>query len=171
MTHRRTNADYTNFPRIFSNTYWAGFKVPQGNEMPITIANRNRFVADYNITRNENNPPRALKLHNPRYINIVRLGTEFFDHGEFYRNNLGGYVLIISPYAEDHVERDRKLTELGWQKIYPLYHSSATTYVKIVPCPLPRTNKQKLQLLKELFRVLENEDMNPDMLKYHLRQI
>lgn len=169
MANRRNNADYTDFPKIFGGTYWGGFGFTYNEEREAIILNRNRFVADYNITRKEKDPPRLLGLHNPRYVCLPGMSTSIFDHSESYRNVFGDYVLIASPYAYDYPERDRKMTELGWEKIYPLYHSSATTYVKVVPRPLPRKNKDKLPLLQKLYKVLEDKNLDLFHLKYYAR--
>lgn len=168
MNHRHNNADHTAYPSIFRSTYWGGFGFEDNQEMNTIVSNRNRFVQDFNIVRVEKRCPRVLKLHNPRHWNLV-FHTQYFDHTELYRNVLGDYVLVVSPYRLDFVERDDKMEALGWQKTYPLYTTNATTYVKIVPRPLPRTQQEQLPLLQQLFHVLDNKDVGLPMLKYHLR--
>ena len=116
----------TDYPKIYKKTYWGGFKT-NINITPEIINNRNRFIIDYSITK-------CLGIWDiPKYIEKITSYNynvnEYLDHVEIYKmSNSSSYLLVSSPYG-DHFDVYR---EKGWIQIYPLYSTTATTFVKFM---------------------------------------
>ncbi len=55
---------------------------------------------------------------------------DILDHVECYKTKNRDYILISSPYTDSKEEEYKKR---GWEKIYNLYASHATSYIKIMP--------------------------------------
>ena len=144
MKSDKKNLNYlTKYPKLFGNTYWAGFK-DSGKHLDEIINNRNKFIEDYNIKKN------ICCSKIPKYINkeFEKYNNDYFyDHPEFYINNDNDYVIIISPYAGGEKSKegeDEFLNNSPFTKIYPLYFIDAITYVIIIICR-NNTNKWSIE--------------------------
>jgi len=111
----------TQHPKMYRITYWGHPKYD--DSYANIIDNRNKFPNDFDIKcymSNYKRPQYILKEIKPRYI----------DHPEVYINKDRDYVIISSPYSpkcsEYHLAN-------GWTEIYPMYNSSARTFIKKIP--------------------------------------
>ena len=115
-------ADATAYPKIFSKVYWGWFEFSEQLE-DIIISNRNQLITDFDIARCKS------KSKIPAYVDNI-INPSYLDHSEVYHNTDGDYIIISSPYgtpkAEDHLTN-------GWSEIYPIYNTSARTFMKKVP--------------------------------------
>lgn len=119
------NCQLTDYPNIYKRTSW-GHKF--GNESltdPTIVHNRNRFVADFNISRH------AVNKHTGYFLQTM-MATRgigmLFDHSEVYTTTTGEYLILVSPYGC----KNAKLAELcGFEPVYDLYSNSASSFVKI----------------------------------------
>lgn len=114
----------TNYPKIYINTYWAGFKIeenfhPERWVKPI-IENRNLFIFDYNI---KSFKKRTIKIQN--FLNEEQKYLPL-DHTEQYITHDKKIIVITSPY--DHIDLE-PFEARGWIKIYPLYELGAVTFL------------------------------------------
>jgi hypothetical protein len=107
-----TNAELTNFPKIFTKCYWGGFR-EETKDISEIVENRNRFALEFNIEKfvDGSRPQNGLGL---------------FDHCELYKCK-AGFVYIISPYLE---VPDEILARFGFRNNDPLYYANAYTYLK-----------------------------------------
>jgi hypothetical protein len=135
------HCDLTNYPRIYGETYWGGFKSDVNSKFanPEIINNRNRFITDHNIVKSV-----TYCRTEPKFIyNLVDVNIHYYlDHVERYRMANGDYILISSPYTDNY---DKEHIENGWTKIYPLYSSGKTdsTFMKITNFKIYRENLRR----------------------------
>ena len=110
--HAQTWAEMTKYPRIF-DVYWGNFSLPSrpGDDV---IANRNKFVEDYNI----------VKEGGPRYAH-GEVPQVWDDHAEVYKC-AGGFISVRSPYKGR--VKSTPVPE-GWKEVPPLYRADARTIV------------------------------------------
>jgi len=106
--------------KIFKPSLWYS----RLNEKPMQecINNRIKFAAEY-----------ALRRYLDRGY-TTQYG-EHEDHPEAYRTKHGTDILLYSNY-ERHLNAEKAAADkeiLWFKKIYPLYHSGATTYLVEVP--------------------------------------
>jgi len=129
--------ELTDYPDIFI-CYWGNFKVRDLNITPTIIENRNKLVKDYDIldckprgiTRRTNRQLRYTKYIRKYLYDNKELEDHFpqhADHREYYKIP-NGTLLIHSPYREYDEENELA----GFQRIYPVYTSSAYSYAKIL---------------------------------------
>lgn len=119
--------ELTNYPRIYTHTYWGAFGADTRPAKTEFIQNRNRFIHEYNIKKS---------AHRPKYIQKILDECEaagvHLDHVECYANDNNEYVIVSSPYDTTEPNR-QKYAEKGWTHIYKLYVDEADTFIKIIP--------------------------------------
>lgn len=114
----------TKYPKIYSRTYWGSSSYENCGDN--IIENRNKFIEEYKII-NICKTQRCDKFRRvfSKYVDL--------DHVEYYTVNGDSNIILVlnSPYCVND-EEHAKLVEHGFKKIYPLYHNSAQSYVKII---------------------------------------
>lgn len=129
--------DKTNYPEIFSNTYWGQCDYDEQTKereknLDEIFTNRNNFIINYKIKKYKTNQPQYLLKHIYKYKYDCQPIISEYDHVEFYETMDNTYIIVISPY-NDGPECDEKLNNLGWTKINNLYSFSGSTYIKFIP--------------------------------------
>jgi len=108
--------------KLFKNTYWGNFELSKENnkyeDFEQIFKNRDLFVDEYKIVKNTEKKQRFIC----EYLKHLEK-TQKMDHTEVYIDSDGKYIIVNSPYGE---EKQIK----GFEMIYKLYASSATTYIK-----------------------------------------
>ncbi len=140
----KRNYSLTNYPNIYKNTYWGNFIKREDTDINSIIENRNKFITDFDIKSIQKNLPEYiykalwkllieknldLKLIRDKWrcSDLINNYCTFFDHKETYKTKSGNFIIVFSPYNELDGE---KIEELGFERIYNLYHKDAFTYVK-----------------------------------------
>lgn len=143
MTTTKTHADFTKYPKIFSQVYWGAF---EGESAKDIIDNRNDFIKEFNIKSRYRFPQYMWKKYgvftDRHWVDEkATLGKWIIppmnkrcklDHIEIYKTRDNKCVIVNSPYSVSEAEEE-KILELGYVKYKPLYNSMATTYIHIVP--------------------------------------
>lgn len=141
MQPPKTHADFTKYPRIYSQVYWGAF---QGASAQDIIDNRNEFIKDFDIKSRYRLPQYMKKKHGysvdrnwedekERKLNVFYQPKRCkLDHVEIYKTKDNRCVMVNSPYCVSEAE-EAKILEMGYTKYKPLYNSMATTYIQIVP--------------------------------------
>ena len=111
----------TQHPKMYQNTYWGHPKYD--DSYANMIDNRNKFPNDFDIKCYMS------KCKRPQYI-LEEIEPRYIDHPEVYINKDGDYVIISSPYSPQDSEYH---LANGWTEIYPMYNTSARTFMKKVP--------------------------------------
>jgi hypothetical protein len=110
--------EYTQFPKIFSKTYWGNFKLLNEHPCPEYIfENRNEFIKYFNIKSVYKMPYNMQK----KYDYIFKEG----DHFEIYKTNDKKIIIVNSPYHHREVHN-------SFIKCKPMYNSDATSYYLII---------------------------------------
>jgi hypothetical protein len=125
----KTHADYTDYPRIFNQTYWGAF---QGEAAKDINDNRNNFVKEFHISRKYKTPKYMFykisnlitRTYNSKYMKI--------DHMELYKTKNNTCVIVNSPYYVSP-EEEETILNLGFCKYPPLYNNMALTYITEIP--------------------------------------
>ena len=120
----------TKYPQIYTSVYWGNFVYDISNHNMINdniIENRNKFIEDYNIkNRPKNDIPYKIR---EKYITSIEKNKGYiFDHIEYYRTYDKKYIIVSSPYLDN----DEIYINLGWVKIYKLYSTDSSTYIKFI---------------------------------------
>ena len=113
-------ADMTQYGRLYRERYWGLFtRAVEG--LDEIVANRDRFVDDFNINANS-------KALYPRKAVHERVRAElgpWADHLEYYRTHgKPRWLALASPYSPSTP------VPPGWTPIYALYLPRAVTIVK-----------------------------------------
>jgi hypothetical protein len=120
-----TNAQKTNYPDIYSKTYWGAFQDHGKTWYHEIIQNRNRFVPQFSIT----------ELHTSRIVNRAQVDgpipTDFTDHWEAYRTASKGVVVIVSPYQKEGCMIPSTALRVGFMPYRKMYHPDAATFVAV----------------------------------------
>ena len=146
------NAELTEHPKIFRQTYWNGHCF---GSHPEIIHNRNKFVEEFQIER-------FVPANNPKTLKPPLRGNRFetevnpdpsgitFDHFEMYKRkgNLG-YVAIFSRYHDVTPKHKyhQEMIDLGYTKYHrhlycmPNENMTCPTYILLVPKTKPRMKK------------------------------
>ena len=128
---KKCYSDYTDYPEIFSNTYWGDFQNAPDEGI---IKNRNNFIKDYKIKEYK------FGAYKGDSIMLNQIGvdqTRKYAHLEYYITHDGANIVVISPYGsqefisenEDNVDNQYYI-QRGWTKIPKLYSQDANTYIK-----------------------------------------
>lgn len=112
-------AMHTQYPKIFSNTYWGRSSVPPNRVEPEVMENRNRFVQEFSIVRLAQERTKSL-WHGLEY---KRTRYGFLDHPEAYMTAKNRYVLLFSNYF------DNEFNHPAFEVWHPLYALDAVTYI------------------------------------------
>jgi len=126
-------SDLTNYPKIYSHTYWGNFPIYPSWGTPRTnypedelIVNRNRFIDDFQIAnRRFKHGCRAAPYN--AFCTLLN-SMKWADHKEFYTTRMGDSICIISQSSQ----YDAAAEDAGFIKIYPLYCQSQSTWMKVV---------------------------------------
>lgn len=118
------HADYTNYPKLFENTYWGQYRSepPEDN----IVENRNRFVEQFSIKSKVNKIPKRIKNN---YWHENKGYKKNMDHVEVYKTRDDKYLIVNSPYNSIHT-----CTNLNdWIPTNGLYSNNAgISYYKII---------------------------------------
>tara|TARA_R110000803_G_scaffold10014_1_gene31128 strand:- start:1242 stop:1709 length:468 start_codon:yes stop_codon:yes gene_type:complete len=140
----------TNYPKIYSKTYWGGGKWHDGENTEGVFNARNKFIEDYNIKD-------CLKKKVPFIDKICYhycLGNlkNNFDHREYYKTTDSNInIMVTSPYMEfetNNIELWEQMEKIGWKKYESMYNG-AFTYILVI-------NKYHLRQLKPPPKYAEN---------------
>jgi len=117
-------AKCTNFPKLFERTYWNTQlqNEREWRENLAILSNRDEFALKYNIKNRPNSWPNWMRELVEKFRNSA---WREFDHPEVYKDFDKNWVVVISPYGDNH-DVD------GWKEIPPIYHARAKTYVRIL---------------------------------------
>lgn len=126
-----TFSDLTQYPNLYSSTYWGNFKAPlksdkyYASDLEI-IQNRNRFVRDYDIKKSLNGGDRLdyISEYIDRLLNSPT--GNFFDHVEAYSRSDGMIIIITSPYMINESQHE------SFDPIYKMYARDAFTYIQFI---------------------------------------
>lgn len=118
-------SDLTEHPKLYKDTYWGNFLSNNDdlNDNSPIFANRNKFAKEYKLKRHTHKCTKKIEKEFS-YQNTKCT----FDHGEFYVDFEGNYVIVSSPYGC----YDDKYMALGWTPYHKLYSPMAYTYVKVI---------------------------------------
>ncbi len=117
------NCDLTDYPKVYDLKYWGQFR--GGNEKKNIYENRNKFIKDYNI----NIKSKSHQFNTSHALWSNKELRDYADHTEYYlENDTKNIIIITSPYRPDSWNY---FESIGWTEIYPLYNSSAKTFIKI----------------------------------------
>lgn len=121
-------AKQTNYPKIFSNTYWG--ETRDGIDLPDEIIqNRNKFVEDNkiktNITYSRRKRINQKKQIKYQFYFLEHMKGQTTDHIEYYDNGIS-VIGISSNYGDNHDEI--AWVDAGFHKIDPLYSLDSTTF-------------------------------------------
>lgn len=115
-------ASLTKYHKAFQRTYWGNFSTMAenlGRQDPghsDIIANRNKFVEDYEISN-------KWGLKSP-VLDVEPIKDHEQDHLEYYRTKNGGIVVICSNY------NTTPNPVLKMQEVAPLYSRATKTYLR-----------------------------------------
>jgi hypothetical protein len=112
----------TKYPKIFRGTYWGTLDF-EYNKNFITdeiLSNRNKFVENYNVKRQQNI---TLKI-NKEFDKL----KGYIDNTECYLTDDNKYILTSNPYNNN----DTIYAEFGWYPTEKLYRTDTMTYMKII---------------------------------------
>jgi len=112
----------TDYPDLYGGRYWGNHR---GKEHPEIIANRNRFVKDYNISIVGFKEPQYVSKHIYEFPEDKGNRFDYCDHPEVYKTTDRHYIIIVSPHGCHD-----KCIENGFVEIYPMYSNSTKTYMK-----------------------------------------
>ncbi len=115
----------TNHPNIYKRVYWGNFindEKYSDQDMNIIFNNRNQFIQDFGIKAYKKPTCKITNF----YYKMKSKGLKI-DHFEHYVSFNKKVIVVSSPYTPAG-PFDNYLEE-GWTQIYPLYHSSATTFI------------------------------------------
>ncbi len=117
--------EMTEYPKIFENVYWGVFKYDIIFSDLQIFTNRNNFVTDYNIKKDQKKLEgfRKVAFDMRRYFTDV-----YFDHMECYKTNDGKLILIVSIHLGSLT--NSKMESLGFEHIYSLYSNCLLTWIK-----------------------------------------
>lgn len=131
MKKEKFSYEMTDYPELYSKTYWGGFHHHE-EENDIIIA-RNRF-ADFFKPKIALNPPKYI-LHL-----ISRTNNKHYDHIEIYETK-HSYIILNSPYK--HVD---KALFKDWDEHEPHYSKDAYTFLKVIPKKYKQNKKEQLMI-------------------------
>jgi len=124
--------DYTKYPKIYKETYWAGhgfdpIKEPYlVNDFIKTGKNRDIFAETHNIKK----PISHSKFIDYLYQNHQRI-LWAYDHMEWYETQDNEIILVISPYSEqDDILLKNTIFGVPFIKTDDLYGCGAYSYYK-----------------------------------------
>lgn len=121
--------ELTEHPYLFKNTYWDMFidyENPHHFDDTI-IANRNKFVKDYQIKCHPANIPNYV---HDQYWDFQNTNYGLVDHVEVYRTHDRKNIVLSSPYTNSGIHI--YLAD-GWIPVDPSYSTGAYSYIKIIP--------------------------------------
>lgn len=118
---------YTNYPRLFSNTYWGNFATENGPDAQI-VANRNKFVQEYGILKHRQDYPKYLSRIFGFKNGFFEYVGDFWDHVEVYETP-NTYVIVSSPYVAAGFDE----IPVQFTNICPIYATGATTFAAVIP--------------------------------------
>jgi hypothetical protein len=114
-----SNAFQTQYPKIFSRTYWGGKAL--GDRAKTIFTRINQFVEKYGVTSLITPSNAWLKLHLK------------FDHLEIYNTPSYGCIVLFHPYHIPDEFRSRIEKKFGFKEIEPMYIPGAKTFMKVLP--------------------------------------
>lgn len=111
--------ELTDYPTIYSNTYWGNFS-SEGQNYPDNhiIVNRNNFIR----------LQPGIKISKKDIQGIFP--WPYCDHNELYQQG-DVYILLTSPYEKGE-EQLNYFREKGWAIIPPMYSENAITFIKCI---------------------------------------
>ena len=115
MTH---NFSKTNYPEIYTKTYWGHNSGINEQVIGPIVENRNSFISEYNIKK-------YVSIDTKKYVRKIFDSVVGCDHPELYLTKENNLILIMSFYELPRVIH-------GWEIIKKLYEGS-TTYMKMIP--------------------------------------
>lgn len=133
------NFELTDYPKIFSETYWGNFRLKETEEIWEVINNRNNFIEEYNIVLSTPSKPKGIPQYVSKHLDRNSITEEtagikkgLLDHTEVYENDYQ-FILVNSPYRDNEEKfDDTSLLLQGWIKTYMLYHKDANSYIKTI---------------------------------------
>lgn len=135
--------ELTEYPKIFDKTYWGAFDTADRTkdeleEIKEMVINRNNFIENYDIKQSVQRHKMPKKILD-QIINYTS-NLSLFDHVECYKTYDNEYYMVNSPYVNKDSEKDKKIKELGFKMIDPLYFKDAITYIKKIE-PIVKIDK------------------------------
>lgn len=131
MNRKMYYYEHTQYPKVFSKTYWGHFSLHESdlNKMSSIFTNRNQFMIDYHIK----DYSRHKSISNWLYTQRNGKFHMFFDHCEIYKTLTGEYIILTSPYSHSEDPNDF-ISVYKFTEIYPLYNDGSKTYLlKLFP--------------------------------------
>ncbi len=132
----RRNRLLSQYPHLYSNTYWAYNSYDTNdafwmNEEVILCKNRDLIAQKYGFQKYLDSYDLEKNKKYKQYFEVIApLRGEVRDHIEYYKTNDNNIACIISNYEnEDHAIL---LISKGYTEIEPVYSTSCTSYIKIV---------------------------------------
>ena len=124
-----TYADQTDFPKIYSKTYWGSFKYePTSPDLTEVIKNRNEFAVNKKIKSSINyaktRTTQKKQIQNQFYF-LQNMKQQYVDHIEYFDTGIS-VIGISSAYDSNNDEEVWQAA--GFKKNAPLYSKDQTTY-------------------------------------------
>ena len=162
----KQNYEMTKYPSIFDNTYWGTYAFNGDNFNSEMVDNRNKFVEEFNITKNASDAPEYIYnqinpehlfrkvfknyIHSNRkalqirkYFDDNNIKNRFhIDHIEYYESN-DFWIGIFSPYLMGEEDHEYALN-FGYEPYSKLYSPATTTYIKKIPRCIKYKNTNKV---------------------------
>lgn len=124
-----TFADQTDYPKVFSDTYWGNTRYQNAMDLhEQIIQNRNEFVERFkiqsNITHKKRKHTNIKNQIKNQFFYLEHMKGQTTDHIEYYDNGIA--VIGISSNYDDNDEI--AWADAGFHKIDPLYSLDSTTF-------------------------------------------
>jgi hypothetical protein len=124
-----TYADQTDYPKIFSDTYWGNTRYEDALDLPDEIIkNRNdfaeRFKIKTNITHKKRKHTNIINQIKNQFFWLEHMKGQTCDHVEFYDNG----IAVIGVSSNYNNFDEISWVEAGFHQIDPLYALDSHTF-------------------------------------------
>jgi len=119
----------TDYPKIFSKTYWGNFRADENPHLLLRVDERNEFVERFKIAKHYETPRSVTEVFRSPYCGAG-------DHPEAYLTETNQIVLLFSEHPANKTFEQYPFYEyIGYAPSdLQLYTEDQTTYIAVFPC-------------------------------------